>query len=500
MSKKPRRDASGELTGDVDAALEGLGKPELITLVKRMLREDPELKRLLEAPRQGSGPGAATPEAYRKQGRDVIRGIGYGDGSAGGIAAALEPLRATGDDFLRAKDYAGAAAVYQGLCAAVAETYDMLEDSFDEENALGTLVAECVGKLAQCLDGLKDDPTRREVILRGLWDVERSGLELGEGEEDEVTPTEVLVRHTTPEERHAIAGWVRAAVPRGKEGSASWHRQAYGGLLLELEADTMDDEAYLRVCRETGRRHDLVERLLQLGRLEEAAEEVGKAPDHELLRLADLLVHHRHGDLADRVVQERAQKSKGWHRQSILGWLKMRAAGRHDQAADLELTEMLFRNQPSLEGYRELKAKATKQRRWAQLQPELLAFLKQSRSRHVLTQVYLEEGEIDLALEAIKGEKHYGPRFDFSMAREVARAAEEGRPQAALEIYRKQAEALIQGRSRGSYDSACRFLGKVRDLYKRVGDPAGWVAYVSRLREKHRALRALMDEMTKARL
>jgi hypothetical protein len=63
-------------------------------------------------------------------------------------------------------------------------------------------------------------------------------------------------------------------------------------LLLDLEGDRMDDEEYLRVCWETGRTHDLAERLLSLGRVEEVSEEARQASDFELRGLADLLVRH----------------------------------------------------------------------------------------------------------------------------------------------------------------------------------------------------------------
>jgi uncharacterized Zn finger protein len=86
------------------------------------------------------------------------------------------------------------------------------------------------------------------------------------------------------------------------------------------------------------------------------------------------------------------------------------------------------------------------------------------------------------------------------MALEVAKAAEATRPEAARDIYRRQAEALINQRNRGSYQEACKFLKKVRDLYEQTGEADAWAAYVAGLREQHRTLRALQEEMTRARL
>src|SRR5205085_200527 len=123
-------------------------------------------------------------------------------------------------------------------------------------------------------------------------------------------------------------------------------------------------EAYLRVCRETGRTHDLVGRLLQLRRLDEAAEEAERASDWELLNMADLFVSRRHGDLAERLVRERSRKS---HDTRLLEWLKKRAIEHKDPAAALELAEKVFRAQPSLEGYKEIRKLAKKEGRWDEL-------------------------------------------------------------------------------------------------------------------------------------
>ena len=56
-----------------------------------------------------------------------------------------------------------------------------------------------------------------------------------------------------------------------------------GGLLLDLQADTIDDEAFLLICRQTGRLNDLVDRLLSLNRTDEA---VGEAESGQRLRFA----------------------------------------------------------------------------------------------------------------------------------------------------------------------------------------------------------------------
>jgi uncharacterized Zn finger protein len=475
---------------DLEDVLEQRNKPELIALIKQMLRREPDLEMLLEVPMKGSSAGASL-ETYRRQAETAFRSGGYEWGAAGVIADQLDAIRETGDQMLELEDFAGAAAVYQGICTAVVENYKTVQD---EEGDLHGVIDDSVQGLAKCLAGLKHDPTRREALLRTLWevsllDIEQGGISLGE------EAPELLIEQTTPDERRTVAAWVREAMPRGSD---SWRRQSLGAFLLDLEAETLDDETFLRVCRETGRQEDLVDRLLQLGRLQEATAEAEKADDYRLIGLADLFVQHRHGEIADRLMQERTRKTKD---DRIVEWLKKRASERGDTATALELAEKLFRSRPSLPSYQEVRKLAKKLRRWQELQPELMAFLRKSPGdHHALTRIYLDEGDIDHALEAVKGDRRSGYGFDYGMTLEVAKAAEKSRPRAALEIYRKQAESLIEQRNRGSYESACKYLKKVRGLYERLNEKGAWTAYVDRLRERHQALRALLDEMRKAKL
>jgi uncharacterized Zn finger protein len=478
-------------------ALEKRSKEELIALIKLMLRKEPDLELLLEAPLPGAGAGEvpATAQAYRKQAEAAFRHGGYEWGAAREIAAELEILAEVGADFLKQKDFAGAGAVYEGILAAVLDNYNTVQD---EEGDLHGVVSECVEGLEKCLKAAKDDPERRLAILRIFFDVysfdtEQGGVGLSDNVPD-------LVEETTPEERKVIAGWVRAAMPRGKDFHGNWRRESYGSFLLDLEADTLDDEAFIRQCRETGNRYQLVPRLLQLGRLPEALREIEAAPDYQVTQFADMLVAHDYGAEADRLVAEKAKKDTNWQ---LRDWLKQHAAKRGDTATVLAFAEETFRQNPNAAGYKELRKLAQKLGRWDALRRELLAVLKKAQYPDELIRVYLDEGDIDNALAALKAERKpaygYG-YYGYSMAQEVAKAAEKTRPEAAREIYRKEAEGLIERRNRGSYQEACKLLKKVRTLYERQGEEKAWADYVAKLREKYPTLRAFQEELTKAKL
>jgi len=67
-------------------------------------------------------------------------------------------------------------------------------------------------------------------------------------------------------------------------------------------------------------------------------------------------------------------------------------------------------------------------------------------------------------------------------------------------LYREQAERLIAARNRGSYATAAAYLVRVRDLYHRLGEPDTWQQLIAELRERHRRLRALKEELHNAGL
>src|SRR5205807_5401327 len=127
-----------------------------------------------------------------------------------------------------------------------------------------------------------------------------------------------LVRYATLLERQTIAEWIGERLADEEEAITGSERQAYGGFWLDLEKETLDDEAYLRICRETGRTSDLVDRLLALGRIDEAVRETQRVDDLAFLKLADLFVQHGQDAVAERLVSTRIKEKSALH---LLEWL-----------------------------------------------------------------------------------------------------------------------------------------------------------------------------------
>ena len=70
-----------------------------------------------------------------------------------------------------------------------------------------------------------------------------------------------------------------------------------------------------------------------------------------------------------------------------------------------------------------------------------------------------------------------------------------------LNEYRAKAERLIAQRGRENYLQAVEYLKKVRSIYSDMQKrPEEWDRYIRGIRENNKALRALYEELRKARL
>jgi hypothetical protein len=463
-------------------------KGELIKLIEQMLRREPELEDLLDmpVPKKGKQPEVKAKDFQKRA--DAIYNRSSGEwGASGEIAEKLEALNKTGDDFLQAGNPGAASAVYEGVCESV---LDNAEGMDDEPGHLGGVLVACSEGLGRCLvaEGLPQE--RREPILGVLFDVwsydaQSGGTGVGE------TADDLLREQTTAGERERLAEWTREA----GEGASEWTKARCGRLLLELTEDRLSDEEYLAHCREYGLRHDLLERLLKLGQVEEAEAEVADASDYDLLQLADLMVTHHKGKRAEELVRERSRTSKD---RRLTEWLFDRAKKHKDRPAMLEQSVELFHAAPSLAQYREVRELAGSPDEWKTLAPSLLALLRAERYSRVLVQVLLEEADPAGALEVVQNAKGYWPGDPMKL--EVAAACEKDRPRDALAIYRAAAESQLRQKGRESYKAACTHLKKVRELYERLGEKPAWDRLIGDIREKNRRLRSLLEELSRAKL
>jgi hypothetical protein len=480
---------------DVDANLRKRDKAELIALIKQMLRKAPELESLLAAPVPGGKRQAVpSPDVYRRQAAAVLRGVPRYEEWAGEEAAReLESIVETGEEFEEAGDHATAAAVYQGVTAAVLDDeYDLLAGDDGPDGVPGRLAAG----LLRCLDREPAGCPRRESLFQSLFDLTVAFFSYIEEGDPDFDPLGGMLDLATPAERRTLAGWARQIRP-SREYDSEYARHRLVRLLTRIDADVLGDEDYLDVCRKAGMTREVVAKLLELGRGDEAVREVvsavGRDRLHELTRFTDQLAEGGQGPAAEKLVRERAAKAEPWARARLLGWLKERAATRGDTAEQLRLAGELLEVEPSLGLYRELRS-LTPAADWPARRGAVLRQLAKSRQPWLVIDVHLDEGDVAAALAAYKAGS------GSMRAAAVAEAAEAEFPADAAAIYRKLAEAQIEHRSRGAYQEACRYLRKVGELSARTGTADEFRRYVAGLLEEHKSLRAFREEAEKAGL
>jgi uncharacterized Zn finger protein len=479
---------------DLSKSLDRFSKEELIALIGRMTARYPDLNTLLEI--EIARPGAGEPVDAGWVRRQALRAFSAeGDDwqASYRTASDLHHVLQPGAGCKKRADWGNAFTLYSTVARTVMEEYETVHD---EEGELVSVLAECGEGLAECLAA--GDARLREDTLRALFDIYRWDTDQGGYGAAEGIPSAILDA-TTPDEKRMVAQWVRDALPAGTGMIGDWHRQQYGAFLLELEEEWLDDEAYLRLCRETGRWADLTARLLALGRIDEAVAATREQNDYALLGLADVFVAQGQSALARQLIGERAAVSKDGR---LLGWLRQEAVSRGDLATALGLTERLFWPQPGLTGYLEMKELARALGLWDDFQAPLMARLEEQRMYSLLTEIFLHEEEVEEALEAYQQASQMNEWgfvwSDHSLRVKVAEAAAQDYPREAIRLFGEQAEKLIDGRSRGSYAEAAQYLLRVRELHRRLGDEAGWTVTITALRDRHRRLRALHDELRAA--
>jgi len=480
---------------EIDALLEKRNKEDLIILIKQMVNRKPELESMIETvlPSEIKNHASIDPESYRRQAASAFNRSNYGWFDERAIADELNSIIKLGKDFANLKDYANAAIVYREVSQEVISNYEMFSD---EEGELGYVVNKCVEGLGHCLSNVKNDTSTRERILHALFEIYRFDIDFGGICLGDDVP-DIILENATFEERNNIANLVRNAMSsrKGDSWSDNWHRQVYGGFLLDLEKEILDNEEYLKICRETGRVGDLVSKLLTLKQEEEAIAEAEKASDYELVHIADIFVSNGKGEIGVQILIDRSKDSND---SRILDWLKNRYKKQGDISTALSFSLRCFQLQKNLSSYQEIRNLAQKIDKWEDLKNQLLTELTNQKNYNLLTEIYLDEDEIDQALETQRFSQDY--IWGSHLKVKVAQAAEKTRPYAAINIYHQLAESLISARGRNNYQQACTYLSRTRKIYKSIDQVEKWTQYIENLRKQNCNLPALMDELFKAKI
>ena len=221
---------------NVDRELERREKPELITIIKQMLRQQPELEWLLKTPLPTSSKQKKPPdsEVYRRQIEAVLTAGSDRRKSRHDkeIERRLSAIKAIADDFAQQEDYFAAVTIYEVLVTEVLKHYHAYPDAYV---AFSVILYGCIDGLDTCFAGEENSQQMRDRVIRALFAIYRFYTDMGMDLDEDIPG--LLVGNTTPQERQVNAAWVREALSQIKDTKWGDQRRAYGAFLAALEGE-----------------------------------------------------------------------------------------------------------------------------------------------------------------------------------------------------------------------------------------------------------------------
>ena len=467
-------------TPSAEEALATRTREDLVAIVREMVALYPSLEALVTAPPGGT----VSARAVERQVRRLFATTHYEWGAAVRIGRELDRLVRRAAACAAAQDWPGVIV----LCGAVLDgVLDHDEWLHDESGAVMKVVLDAVAPLGACLAGTTDAETRREAVGY-LFAIVRAEIALGG---IDVDARALLLEHATDAERADLARQIEVDLSRHR--ADAWRQKALGALLLALVPGEMDDETFLRIARASGRTADVVGRLLELDRADEAIEDLKSASDHDLVALAPAFVERGLGEALATLALERRDPHP-----RLAAWLRER--GRGDAALAAILAERMFFPYATARTYAEALTLGRDLGHEDAVRTALRARLREKHRHELLVQVCLLDDDPGEAIRTVHetGWERSWERAQMRLV--VADAVAEARPEDAVEIYLEDATALVERRGRENYTRAAALLAKVRAVYRSQSTFGSWGAFVGEIREAYASLPAFLDEMKKAGL
>ncbi len=485
----------------IEATLENKSKEELIALVEEMIKRNPKTERLIDLPTAKSKRTTpVNPKTYRQQIRYAMRGSEDDWRGRSDAVQEIETVVEIGDGFAEQEDWVNAQIVYQAVLDEVLDEYMNTHDEGEISSAMGGAIEG----LMECLKARKDDTGARRELIHILfevikWDLNQGGIGMSDG-----VPSDELFRYADTADRTEIRKWIEASVRSASQKSyGDWEKDAWGKMLLALERYDGDDENFLQRAKKMGLHRQVFEKLLELKRFDEAVKVARKhlaTSAWERLGTADMLEEAKQEDKALHLVEEGLPQNDDTR---LFEWLAIRYERRKDFARALEMLLTRWAKRSDEETYKKIKNVSPKVRDWKQLHDELFAELEKRKDFELLTRLCLLDKDLNAAWEACNRIERpmYGRMYVYTDAQlSVAKASEKDYPERAIEIYTKEAQALINQQGRENYKAAASYLKRIRDLFGVLNQKGEWEKLISNLREQHRSKPALQDELKKAKL
>ncbi len=469
---------------DVDDALATLDRAELEAMARYMVEREPRLEPVLQMrfPTGEIREGVLNPDPYREQARDVFAEHAGGSGAASQVVAGLEPLMRVAQGFEAEGDETAAVEITGAVLDVIVEQSDEVRD---EEGFLRELGARCLERIARVLDHEGVGRGTRHDVLARLAALGMSGGALSR------IARERMLERESEEERRELALHVRQRLREvaEQEGAPPDSR-----LLLKLEAPYTDVERYLVRCRALGLHEELVGRLLELGRVEDALEEAKSVDEGVLLELAHAFDGAGQGGAIEELVRERYERSASLE---LLAWLQGHWTRSGEERLARAAAQARFFRRPELEVYGQLKEMAGSEREWVMERPSLHAHLRERHAWALLVRAHLLDGDVDHALEALQEGRDRGHTSQgwAGIQVEIADVAASTRPRTAIRMYQGVAEGLIEKRNVQAFKDAAQLLARAAAVSRELGEGEKWRTYMDEIESRYGRFQGLREAL-----
>lgn len=418
------------------------------------------------------------PDPFRRQVRHVLHSLDDMRPSeaywyVGGVASSVLEILEQARTFIEAGDGHSALTILEAVTDEYVNGWTYLDDSDGE---LGDLFDHLGLLWTEAILTADLTPAEREewAVQLDAWDAEVSDYGIDEAFIGAYEATQ--------------QGWdspILQSILNGEDVDLhEWYIDPLHAELAEARLNILARQGrtqeYLNLAKAEERTKRYIIMLVQLGRLQEAAdyglEHMGFAD--EALALAKAL--HERGETESALdIAGYGLKLDGEYSE-LARWLRDVASSAGEPEKALNAAVIAMREGPSLVDYQAVQTVAGE--RWPELREELLAHLRQIESWYSEPQVdiFLHEGLIDDAISAL------GSYAGYSLLERVADAAISERPDWVIQACRKQAEVIMDGGKSSIYRHAVKWLEKARAAYLAADREAEWQEYLDTLLDQHR--------------
>jgi hypothetical protein len=281
---------------------------------------------------------------------------------------------------------------------------------------------------------------------------------------------------------------------RGQRPDGGYYFNVWTDRLLEFYRAAGRDDDILALLLEEGRVLAHAQKLLELKRADEAVQAARKnlRTVSDCLTFAKALGSKGHAVAALAIAEQGLKDGQGF-KDELYGWLAKRYEECGEPARVLEIELTRFKERPDEALLKRVKKLATASNRWDAVRADLIAFLnKQQFARHLLVDIYLDEGDLDAA-ERIAKQTFYSGNIRLK----IAQAAEKVDPRRAIALYQELAAEQIKHKQRTAYSQAVEYLKRVKKMYHALDDRATWEQHLAKLRNAHPTLRAFQEELSR---